>query len=435
MKSMIKTKDRRYLLLGILILSLTFGVLAVWAAKAPLTSAVVTNGRISIASLNKVIQHLDGGLVDSIAVKDGEIVEQGQLLLSLHKTPLDISLQQVNEQWLELSANKERLIAERDDQPQLTFSKQLTTLAGSGFEATVLATQKQLFASRRAALKSQQDVLRQRIAQHKKQIHGAINLSTSLKKQLRLIDKDINAVEKLAVKNLASQSNARAIQVQRAEIEGDLAAQQADIASLKESIEETKFQILQTTADYQKEVIAEIRNIQSEQINLAAKRAELQDKLSRVEIRAPVSGKVKGFQVVTQGAVIAAGKPIMEIVPMEKSFDIHANISPMDIDVLYPGVNAEVRFAVFDGSQQFPALFAQLKDVSSDTYLSPEKNENYYKATLQLHQNSQLKLDELGLSLVSGMPVEIFIQTGKRTFLEYLIGPLKDMLARALNEA
>ncbi|MEJ1396031.1 MAG: HlyD family efflux transporter periplasmic adaptor subunit, partial [Candidatus Sedimenticola sp. (ex Thyasira tokunagai)] len=150
---------------------------------------------------------------------------------------------------------------------------------------------------------------------------------------------------------------------------------------------------------------------------------------------APVSGKVKGFKVVTIGAVISAGQSIMEIVPVEQDFKINARISIMDIDSLYPGLNAEVRFPVFDGSQRFPSLFADLVDVSTDAYQDEGGEEAYYKASLIIDAVSLERLADEELRLVSGMPVDVIIKTGERTLVDYLLRPLSDMLARAFNEA
>ena len=168
---------------------------------------------------------------------------------------------------------------------------------------------------------------------------------------------------------------------------------------------------------------------------LQSQRSSLEDKLSRIEIRAPVSGKVKGFNVVTTGAVIKAGEPIMEIVPHESAFTIHARISPMDIDVLHPGLKAEVRIPAFDGSRYFPRLYSDLQDVSSDVYVEEKADSVYYKATLTIDNATMDVLRNEKLQLISGMPVEVVIKTGERTLLDYLTKPLRDMVVKAFNEA
>jgi epimerase transport system membrane fusion protein len=187
--------------------------------------------------------------------------------------------------------------------------------------------------------------------------------------------------------------------------------------------------------DFVKEVIANRRELEASWTELQAQQRALVDKLSRIDIRAPVGGKVKGFNVVTTGAVISAGAPIMEIVPHESLFTIHARVSPMDIDALYPGLKAEVRIPVFDSARNFPSLYSELQDVSTDVYVEEQSDEAYYKATLTLDEETMAILQQQNLQLISGMPVEVVIKTGERTLFNYLVKPLQDMVVRAFNEA
>jgi epimerase transport system membrane fusion protein len=427
--------DRKYRILGYGALFVTFVVFFGWASLAPLQSAVVAKGRIIVSSQNKIVQHLDGGLVKEIKVRDGDLVEQGQLLLSLDDTSLQIQLENTREQLLEVRASLERLVAERDEKPELQFSETLRRQASSASADGILNTQRQLFQSRRQAQVEERDVLQQRLAQAEKQIAHSRKLILTLQQRLSLVNEDLKGLRQLAEKNLVSKSKLREVQRVGAELQGDIVEQQGVISGLEESKPEIMHQISLRKEEYKSEVNSGIHEFQSRLSDLSARERDLLDKMSRIAIRAPVAGKVKGFNVVTLGAVIKAGEPIMEIVPLAQEFDIQARVSPMDIDVLHSGLKAEVRFPVFDGARRFPSLYASLQDISIDTYRDESNDQSYYKATLKVDPDSTEMLADRRLQLVSGMLVDVMINTGERTLMDYLIAPFEDMLARAFNEA
>jgi epimerase transport system membrane fusion protein len=427
--------DSRYRKLGWSTLAVTFVFMLGWSGVAPLDSAVVADGRILVASLNKSVQHLDGGLVASIKVRDGDIVKQGQLLLSLDRKPLDIQLDKVTSQLIETEASLERIVAERDGKKKLTFSAELTGKAKAAKQSAILSTQQQLFDSRRQALMSEQAVLHQRLEQAKGEISSNQKMVKTLRYRLSLLDKDLEGLKKLAAKNIVSKAKLRQVQRQRTEISAEIIKHQSEVAQLKSSAQEIISKVTLLKRDFVKEVIASRRELEASWTELQAQQRALVDKLSRIDIRAPVGGKVKGFNVVTTGAVISAGAPIMEIVPQESLFTIHARVSPMDIDALYPGLKAEVRIPVFDSARNFPSLYSELQDVSTDVYVEEQSDEAYYKATLTLDEETMAILQQQNLQLISGMPVEVVIKTGERTLFNYLVKPLQDMVVRAFNEA
>ncbi len=430
-----KKNDAPYIRAGLITIFVTFVLMLGWSALAPLQSAVVASGRITVASQNKTIQHLDGGLVQEIAVADGDVVVAGQLLIRLDATPLEIQLDNVTEQLLELSANIERLSAERDDKQALVFSDEVEQKANSDNDRSILDTQQALFRARRDAMESERKVLQQRIEQSANQITGLDKQIRALQQRIRLLNEDLSGLEKLAAKSMVSKTKVREAQRKRSELRGDVAALEGEKARLTESIVETRQQILLRKQEYQKEVVTRLRDLQTRIIDLRTAERSARDKISRVEIRAPVSGKIKGFDIVTLGAVIKAGQSIMEIVPLDQTFKILAQVSPVDVDVLYPGLKAEVRLPVFD-DRDFPVIYADLQDVSADTYTGePGGGSPYYKATLVVGSEGMAVLAKERANLVSGMPVDVYIQTGERTFLNYLTRPFQNMLARALNEA
>ncbi len=430
----VKKNDAPYIRAGLITVFVTFVLMLGWSALAPLQSAVVASGRITVASQNKTIQHLDGGLVQEIAVADGDVVVAGQLLVRLDATPLEIQLDNVTEQLVELSANIERLSAERDDKQVLVFSDDLEQKANSDSDRSILDTQQALFRARRDAMKSERKVLEQRIEQSANQITGLDKQIRALQQRIRLLNEDLSGLEKLAAKSMVSKTKVREAKRKRSELRGDAAALEGEKARLTENIVETRQQILLRKQEYQKEVVTRLRDLQTRIIDLRTAERSARDKISRVEVRAPVSGKIKGFEIVTLGAVIKAGQSIMEIVPLDQTFKILAEVSPVDVDVLYPGLKAEVRLPVFD-DRDFPVIYADLQDVSADIYTGEPGGSPYYKATLVVGSDGMAVLAKERANLVSGMPVDVYIQTGERTFLNYLTRPFQNMLARALNEA
>jgi HlyD family type I secretion membrane fusion protein len=178
-----------------------------------------------------------------------------------------------------------------------------------------------------------------------------------------------------------------------------------------------------------------MQDLQTRGMALQARRESILDQLGRLDVVAPNAGKIKGFNIVTTGAVIEAGAPILEIVPLDSGFRIHARISPMDVDVVHPGMRAEIRLPAVDGSRHFPVFHANLADVSADAYVTPQQTDAYYKAVLALHADADRVLHDERVHLLPGMPVDVYIRTGERTLLDYLTRPFQDLMARALNEA
>jgi len=424
-----------YIRMGIFAIFLTFGLLLFWSNIAPLHSAVVATGQFNVAAHNKTVQHLDGGQVKFIAVKDGDWVESGQLLLQLDSSLLTIRLDNTRKQLFEISTNLERLKAEQQGKEQLTFSSPLQNQAQSGFENEILISQQNLFQSRRKTLHSEQTVLEQRLKQHVKQIDGLQRLLKTIRSRLSLLEADITGLKTLVSKNLASKSQLREMQRTKNQLMGEIYSREGDISRLHEVYAETEHKILLIDSEYVQKVVSDFSKQHGQQIRLQAEHMSIVDKLSRIEIKAPVNGKVKGMDVTTIGEILKPGQEIMQIVPTGQDFVIHAQILPMEIDVLKIGQTAEIRLSVFDVTKKLPTLYSTLRDISNDVYQASPDQPAYYKASLTVDAGSMTLLQEHNQVIISGMPVEVIIQTGKRTVLDYFLKPFNDMLARAFNEA
>lgn len=430
----LKKSDRPYRIIGLLMLFFTFVVLLGWAVLAPLMSAVVASGQVVVASHNKVVQHLDGGRVKEILVKEGDIVNEGDVLLRLDDEDLRAQFDSVQFQIWESMASQERLKAERDHR-KLHFSKELLTEAESSTVLSdILKTQRKLFALGGDTLGKGQEVLIQRRKQAEKQIIGNENVLRSLRKRKSLLLEDISSLKPLVAKQLIPKNNLRDKQRVYNEITGEIASRESEISRLKEAVSEQSQQMGLEKKRYLKESNTELRDLERKNIELVANKRRLKDRLSRVEIKAPVSGKIEKFDVVTIGAVISPGKPLMEIVPQDYKFSIIANVSLADIDVLHVGQEAEVRLSSFDDARYFNVMHAEIEDIAADSTVDEKSGVPYYKTRLTVGDDVIQELKSNKVRLVAGMPVEVVIRTGERTVFDYLVKPLSQMVDRSFNE-
>ncbi|HHC73547.1 MAG TPA: HlyD family type I secretion periplasmic adaptor subunit [Thiothrix sp.] len=433
---MLNKSDVPYRIFGVLVLLLTFGVLLYWAATASLHSAVVAQGKVIVASQNKTVQHLDGGIVKEIHVKEGAQVKKGQALLTLDDAQLKAQLDNVKGQLWEIDLDIQRLSAERDGKAKLKLSvkDKPKTKAEKALVADIMATKRELFKSRKRALVSQKAVLDQRLAQSQKQIVGAEEQIASLNRRRDSLQKDVDSVQALATQDLFPRVQMRERERQLEEIRGNLASVKNEIARLQEVISETEHQKILSDDEYVKEVSSLLNDNNRRRIQLQSERELIEDKLSRIVIKAPDSGKVKGLEIVTKGAVIGSGAPIMEIVPNDTNFKVTAQLSPTDIDSVHLGQQAEIRFSAFNNAQYFPVMYAKLIDKSTDTLFDDATQMTYYKVVLKVENEGLDILKKEKVQLVAGMPADITLLVDKRTVLEYLIRPVKRMLEKAFHE-
>lgn len=427
------TDDGPFRRLGVFVSAGMLGVFVVWAAFAPLKSAVVGPGKVIVESRNKVVQHLDGGIVAEIYVKEGDQVKKGQPLLKLSEVQIQAQLDIINSQLWEAMVNLDRLTAERDGVESMTLSAAVSKLADMPQMARYIATQQQLFKVRRQAFHSEQSVLTQRVSQIKEQIQGLEKLIASEQIRARSLSVDVQDWQSLYEQQFADKVRLREMQRQLTELEGDIAAKTSEIARLKQVVAETERQKLLRQQEYLKEVSDQMREAQARQSEAEARQSALLDQLRRVEIVAPDEGRVVGFDVVTLGAVIEPRRPIMEIVPAEHSFAVMGQIQTMDVDMVMPGQKAEIKFTAFN-TNYLPVLYGHVDSVSADAVMDEASKMPYYKVRVLPEPEAVMVLEKQGWQLVSGMPADVYIQTRERTLLNYIMRPLQVMFSRALNE-
>jgi HlyD family type I secretion membrane fusion protein len=416
-------------LLILLVFCLGFGG---WATLAPLSSAAIAPGFVRVESNRKTVQHLEGGIIEELRMRDGDLVQAGQVLIRLDRTQAAARHDALLHKHESLRAAEARLVAERDGRDRIAFDE-LQGRLGEPRVAKILAGQESIFETRRRSYHGQIDILRQRVEQLRSEIAGLRAQVSSEDRQLALIAEETADVDLLLGKGLERKSRLLALRRQAALLDGSRAQHIAEIARAQQAIGETELEMFSLDDRQAAEVAKELDEVQSQLAETEEELRAAEDVLRRREIRAPIAGTVMDLQFFTEGGVIEPGVPILEIVPESDRLIIEAQVSPLDIDTVEPGLPAQVRLTAFK-QRRTPTLDGQVVHVSADR-LSDEQAETattFYKADVEIDPVALARLD--GVSLYPGMPAEVLIQTGERTLADYLIAPVLDSLARAFRE-
>ncbi|HEY9215611.1 MAG TPA: HlyD family type I secretion periplasmic adaptor subunit [Ancylobacter sp.] len=421
----------RHLWLGLAVVAFLVIGCGGWAATAALNGAVVASGTLMVESHVKRVQHQEGGVVGQIQVRDGARVEAGDLVLRLDDTVTRANMMVVDTQLVELAARRARLEAERDGRPELAYGADLLARGAEDNVARALDGEIRHFASRQEARDGQIAQLRARMQQLADEgigIEAQIAAKTS---ELGYIAEEIVGAVELHGKGLMPVTRLRSLQREQARIEGERGQLQAELARSKGRISETELQVLQIDQDTQSEVIKELREVEAKWAELQERLIAARDKMARIDLHAPIAGMVHQLAVHTVGGVIAPGETVMLIVPENDRLVVEIHVNPADIDQVTIGQPAMVRLAAFS-QKTTPEVKGTVARISADLTKDEKAGTSFYVAQVALppEELEQLK----GLELVPGMPAEVYLQTGQRTALSYLVKPLGDQIARAMRE-
>ncbi len=407
-----------------------------WAAVAPLESAAISSGVVAIDGYRKTVQHLEGGIVGEILVREGARVTAGQVLIRLDDTTPRASLELLHGRWLVASALEARLQAERDGLDRVAYPEALTGRRDDPKTRQVVEGQDNIFQARRGTLRSQVAILDQRAAEYSEEIIGIEGQIRSETEQLALVEEELTGVQTLFDKGFARKPKLLQLQRRAAEIEGARNMHQAQIARARQSIGETRMRASDLETTRLNQVVEELRKAQAELYDLNQRLRAAEDVLARTEIRAPLDGTVVDLRVYSAGGVIASGAPLLDIVPREQRLVVEARIDPKDIDVVREGLEAQVRFTAFNQRHRAPAM-ARLTSISADLLTDEASGQSYYLARVELDEEVAAGLDGAAdmTELHPGMQAEVMIVTGARTALDYLLEPLMLSLNRAFRES
>jgi len=413
--------------IGLTIFFLIFGVFGFWSVLAPLDGAAFAPGTVTVKSYKKIVQHLEGGIVSEILVSDGDLVEVGQPLLVLDQTQSRASLEIINGQYTALKMREARLIAERDKLDRVAYPQDITLSDANS--AQEIEAQNQVFLARKTANEGRSKILKQRVTQLQSQIQGMEALRETKELLAQSFSDELADTQQLLAQGFSEKTRLREAERNYASFSGEVAELTANISATLVQIGETELQIIQQESDFQNEVVTELSEVQTVLKDTSERLTALQDVVGRTSILAPDTGFVNGMQVHTIGGVISPGSPIAEIVPVSDELVIEASVNPIDIDRVSEGQEARIRFSTF-GSRA-PTFFGTLISLSADAVPNQTTGTSYYVARIEVDPESQ----EFGeLALLPGMPAEVFINTGSRTFLQYLFKPLSNSMARSFNE-
>lgn len=399
-----------------------------WATLAPLTTAARANGFVKVAGERKTIQHLEGGIVREILVREGQTVSKGQVLLRLVDVTAKARLALLMVERDALLAEMVRLEAERDGRAAPVFADTLIARRQEDAVGRLIAGELNLFNSRRASFLGQIEVLEPRKRQAREKIEGRLSEVATTRTQLDFILEELRGAESLLEQGMYLRTRYYALKRTEANLEGMIARLSADVAEAQAQVGETDLRILDLRNQLSREVNDRLQDIRAKLRDLAERVDAAADVLARTEIVAPDAGTVIGLQVHTAGGVVAAGAPIPQIVPTDDRLVVEAQVQLRDINRIWPGMPAEVRFSAFN-RRATPVFAARVSRVSPDRVVDPARQRAYFVAQVEIDRNLAGTIE-----LQPGMPAEVYFVEGKRTPLDYLVKPVREQQRQAMTE-
>jgi len=422
---------RRYVVFGLAVVTLLAGGVGGWAAMTEISGAVIAPGFLVVDSHVKDVQHGTGGVVGDIFVRDGDHVKAGDLLLRLDPTIPVANHAVVAKALDQLTVRRARLDAERAGKDAIVFPREIMERSDDPDVSEALAGERQLFDTRRWARAGQKSQLEERIAQLEREIEGYTAQAGSKAREIELVHIELAGVRDLWNKKLISIDRLTAMEREAARLEGERGQLVAAEAQAEGRIAEIRLQIIQIGLDLSTEVNRELREIDAKSGEYVERKVAAEDQLDRIDIRAPQDGVVQQSIAHTVGGVVKAGEEIMQIVPTSDSLTVEAKIAPRDIDQLWAGQAASLRFSAFS-QRTTPEINGTVERISPDIATDERSGLSYYTVRISTTRNETARLGEV--KLVPGMPVESFIKTQDRTVMSYFVKPLSDQIARAFRE-
>ena len=400
-----------------------------WAATAQLTGAIIAPGMVKVDQNLKSIQHRDGGIISEIAVREGDFVTKGQVMLRLDDAETRAELSIVRTQLVELMAKQARLMAERDNLDAIMMSAELS--ARTGDFPHVFFGEKRMFDGNRQNRESQKEQLVLGIDQLGEEIKGLESQRDAKIDEIALVKTEHGKIKGLTDKRLIETSRKYIIDREMAKLLGERGEVEANIARAKARMGEIRLQIIAIDETARTEAQRELSAIEPKLSELRERRVAIEDRLARADIRAPLSGTVNELSVHTIGGVITPAEKLVTLVPADAALKIEAKLSPTDIDQVFVGQPAKLRFSAFN-QRTTPELHGRIAYVSAATSSDPSTGQVYYLADVIVPSD---ELEKLGDSkLLPGMPVEVFVSTEERTAMSFLSKPLADQFNRAFRE-
>ena len=427
----VPTSTRSIATFGYAAIALFMGGFGVWAATAPIDSAAIASGHVAAAGQNLAIQHLEGGIVSEIRVSEGDQVEAGEVLLVMDDTQSRASRNRLLKQSIGLRIQLARLEAERDESDELVFPEDLVASAQAESMTDLMREQQREFETRLEGHEQERVILQQRLAALDEQINGLRSQVKSGQDQRAVILEEIDRKKQLLDRGLTGRDEYTQLLRSDAELFGQIAQSEAAIASAQTQVIEASEQLARLETQRIETAVTELSETRTRLSDVEEQLAAADDVLSRVVVRSPTDGVVVALNGIKSGSVVSGGQEMAEILPTDGDLIIEARLSPLDIDAVSIGQKANLRFSALN-ARITPEVDATITFVSADRRIDEVTQEPYYTARLEISENLPPEIDME--QIYPGMPVETFITTGERTFLEYLAKPITDSMSRSFRE-
>lgn len=430
----INTNDGRYSRYGWIALIIVFLFGGTWSATAPLNSAAVAVGEVVVVSHNKVVQHLEGGIVAEILVSEGELVEKNQPLIRLNPTQAQAEHAMISGQLNEIIGLEARLRAEQMSAETIAFPPSLTERSAQPDIQQIIEAQTRLFEARRTSLASEMAIYNQRIRALNQQIQGLTDYILTLEDRIASYEAEIKDWDSLFQEQFADKTRITEMQRELTRLRGERDQNRSEIARLNVMIAETENQKILSQQQMLKEVSSELPRVQAERMDLNFRKQILEDRLNRITIPSPDTGLVKGLNIFTLGSVIRPGETLMEIVPRTEDFAVRVRVNTTDINQVHVGLIADVRFSAFN-TQTTHVIEGEVINISADKFVDERQGMEYFEARIKITPAGVEQMRKDGIFILPGMPAEAMIKTGDRTVFGYFVKPFQDMFARAFRES
>jgi HlyD family secretion protein len=408
---------------------IALAVVLIWAFLVPLAKGAVAHGTIMVQSQRKTIQHLEGGVIREILVQEGSKVTAGQPLMILDKTQAEASAEIVGNQLLASRAHEARLIAQRDGAHEVVFPDEVLDRAKADAKlAELVEGHRRAFQANRDTIAGKRKIYEEQIEQQQKQIAGLDAQNKSYQTQRKLIDDEIAGVKFLLDQGLERKPRMLALQRTQSGLDGQMEANRADIERIKQAMNETRLKITDLNNTYRDQATEELRQVQDKIAELRERSRAADSVLGRTTVTAPLDGIVMNLKYHTIGGTVQPYAPIMELVPTGDDLIVTAQISPMDIESIEPGMDSWVTLSAFN-QRRVPQMPAKVIEVSPDRFEDQRTGAAYYQAQVRIDRAALEKVPNL--KLFPGMPAEVKIVTGYRTAWDYFFQPVHDSFNRA----
>lgn len=422
---------RRHSVMVVAMAILLIGNIGGWAATTTLSNAVVGEATVVIDDNVKKIQHLVGGIVSEISVSEGSHVNAGDVLLRLDGTSVKANLGIINSNLAQLYVRRSRLEAERLGQP--SFSMDELQAKGVDLEGNKLLIdgEMQLFKTRQSSMVGRKKQLEEKMAQLDEEIKGDTIQLQAIDDATSLVNEELAATEELYEKKLVTMQKINSLKRQKADLDGSRGSRVAYRAQAEGKIAEIKLQVLQLDADQSAENSKDLTDVEGNIAEMEERRIAALDQLQRLDLKAPLSGRIYQLSVHTVGGVVTPGETLMLLAPDNRALTVEAKIATRNIDQVHVDQDVDIRFTAFD-QRSTPEVQGKVLSVSPDAITEERTGAKYYPVRIRPEPESLVKLQ--GMKLYPGMPAEIFIKVADRSVISYLTKPLTDQMKHTFRE-